>query len=563
MRALIVTGGLISEKDRSPLGVARKQLAQWRHAEQAWLDFKVKLTAAEPIALAARARRRAAGHPWGAAVERFFAAAHNLDTPELTEAVLATALAQGGVGFDAATYAEAFAAPRQFARKLAGAGLVLASTTLLRDLSEIEAVVPHLKTPHNRVVLGGALTATLARDWNGVPGVDGIAVGYGEYLVPALAEYLRSGFAHLAAPPGGRLARHAHGWVMHSGLPHGKVLDDLPVPDWGLVGRYHGRRHAMIYYESVRGCPYRCNFCNYPYLFDDAVFRYKSARRIADDWQRYRDELGVEYVTCLDSLFTMPRPRLAELCETLMRRNTGIKWICYARADDLAQPGTAAMMREAGCVQAQIGIESGAQRLLDNMNKRCTVEANAAALDACRRAGLTSVVSLIVGFPGETPETLAATYRFLRDAPPDFFFLATFSTRIESVPVLDAAHRARFALRTSGCRRTVAPYWAHATMSCTEVGDQVRDLGRRLMAERVSLNAAVFYPGLLGYDPADRAALLDFQRAAVGAGGPLAWLFDRAHRWVDRRLRADVARALRPEPAPAAPVAIDGAAAAE
>ena len=124
-------------------------------------------------------------------------------------------------------------------------------------------------------------------------------------LVPTLVRYIRSGFATLVAPVSGSVETRASTHILRSGVPNGSDLDFLPTPDWARAERDHGRKFPMVYYESVRGCPYRCNFCNYPYLFDDTRFRYKSAKKIADDWQRYREETGAQYVTCLDSLFTM------------------------------------------------------------------------------------------------------------------------------------------------------------------------------------------------------------------------------------------------------------------
>jgi len=548
-RVLVLTGGLISEKDTSFLAAAQKQRLQWRHSREAWLDLKVKLVAAEPIALGRLHRSLRGRRPgWAQAVDEFFEAADNLTTPELTEVVLATLLAREGVPYELATYAEIFAGGRRTEALLGRCDLVFASTTLLRDLSEVKAVVGRIKTATNRIVLGGPLASLLAAAWEGMPEVDGLAVGYGEFLVPALAEYWRTGFKRLKAPSRGRLDRGKATWYMYSGVPEDKSLDALPTPDWARSVRDRRRTYRMVYYESVRGCPYRCNFCNYPYLFDDSVFRYKSANRIADDWERYRQELGIRYITCLDSLFTMPHKRLVDLCDQIVRRRIDVKWICYARADDLAHPGVPEMMKAAGAHQVQIGIESGVQEMLDGMNKRCTVDANARALANCRRIGLTTVVSLIVGFPGETEDTLDRTLEFLRATPPDFFFLATFSTRVAGVPVLSPANRARFGLSVSDNLLSTAPYWKHHTMSCAHVGNHVRALALRLMEECVSLNAALFYPGLLNFRPELRDSLLTFQREAVQRYPLLRRLFDLANTFVDRRLLADVERTLGPAP---------------
>jgi anaerobic magnesium-protoporphyrin IX monomethyl ester cyclase len=199
-------------------------------------------------------------------------------------------------------------------------------------------------------------------------------------------------------------------------------------------------------------------------------------------------------------------------------------------------------MKAAGAHQVQIGIESGDPQLLANMNKACDVDANREALANCRRHNLTSVVSLVVGFPGETAASLERTYRFLEQTPPDFYFLATFSTRVAGVPLLQPENRRRFFLEVMPNLYSMAPYWRHGTMSCDEVGNHVRALDRRIMRNRVALNAALFYAGMLDYDPGQRSALLDFQRRVAQKHVLLRALFGLVHRWVDDHLRRDVAR---------------------
>ena len=538
---LVITGGLLNEKESSLWRALRKQATQWRASESAWLDLKSKAIIGESIVQAGW-HRLVAGRRLAAEAREYLSRIENLNVPELTEVVLTTLLRAEGTAYEIATVDDVFRNDRSIRAKLAVSSLVFLSTTLLRDLGEVEPVLQRITRAHNRIVLGGALASILAEKGDGIPGVDILAVGYGEILVPILVAYLRSGFRTLTAPPPASIERRRHSVVLRSGVPATRSLDALTTPDGLGAARDHGCRFPLVHYESVRGCPYRCNFCNYPYLFDDEKFRYKSARKIADDWERYRDGLGVEFISCLDSLFTLPRRRLAALCDELVRRKIGVKWICYARASDLADRDVVVMMRDAGAHQVQIGIESGDPQILFNMNKQCNVEENAMALDNCRSLGLTSVVSLVVGFPGETETSLATTYHFLRNHPPDFYFLAIFSTRVAGVPVLNDANRERFGLHVDSNPRTVAPYWHHSSMSAADVGRHVRRLNRKLIENRVALNAATFYSGLLRYSASQRNALLDFQRASVNDHQLLARGFDLLHGWIDRRLAEDMAR---------------------
>jgi len=542
-KVLIVTGGYLSGTGESLLVAAWKQLVQSRHARGSWLEAKVKATIAEPVVMGRIERRWRPGR-WSPQLLALLGARDSLGTPELTEVVLATAVAREGLAFELMTFDQLLRGGPGCRAKLRACSVVFASATFLRDLSELEPLVARLKRPWNRVVVGGALAGTLHETWEGSPNVDVLAVGYGERLVPVLAAWVRSGFRDLRPPPGGRVTRRGATTVLHAGAPPSRSLDSLARPDWALVERYHGHDYRMIHYESVRGCPYRCAFCNYPFLFDDTTFRTKSATRMADDWEFYVQTLGVEYITCLDSLFTMPRARLVAFCRELVRRQLRVKWICYARADDLCDADVVALMIEAGCVQVQIGIESGDQGQLDRMNKRTTVAENGRALETCRRLGLTTVVSLVVGYPGETRQTLRSTIDFLAAAPPDFHFLATFSTRVANVPILRPENADRHDLVTDANPRTVSPYWRHDTMSCAEAGQHTRALTCTLIDRRISLDAAMFYSGILRYDARLRDELLDFQRAAMRGAPLVTSAFDRLHAWIDRRLTADVTRAL-------------------
>jgi hypothetical protein len=241
----------------------------------------------------------------------------------------------------------------------------------------------------------------------------------------------------------------------------------------------------------------------------------------------------------------MPRRRLHELCALLLERDVRIKWICYARADDLADLETVALMKRAGCHQVQIGIESGNQQILDNMNKKCTVEKNRRGLRNCREIGLTTLVTVIVGFPGETEATVRDTFEFLRTSPPDVFYVAPFSTWAEKVPILNERNRQRFSIVTLASDvPSPAPYWKHATMSCADVGHWMRWLNRRLMEERVALEGFLFYKGLLDYDARDREALLDFQYDVATKHAPLHTLVSGLDALVHRALARDVQKRL-------------------
>jgi anaerobic magnesium-protoporphyrin IX monomethyl ester cyclase len=530
-KVLIVTGGLLHAGEKSVWTALRKQYMQFKSSKSHWLETKIKLVAAELLVYAKMSMKPSE-------VIKYLDQEHE-PIPELTEVVIADLLEREGIPFEAITYDQIFSDPSFVERMLNDTNVVFASTTLLHDMSEMMPLMKMLKRSHNRIVVGGALCGSLYKTWPGDPLVEIMAIGYGEYLMQSLAEWIKSGFQNLTPPPTGRIVDKGNTVFLFSGVPSSKDLDTLPTPDWSVAERYHGQNFKHIYYESVRGCPYRCSFCNYPFLFDDKKFRYKSAEKMAADWQHYEKELGVQYITCLDSLFTMPKKRLIRFCELLVQQKSKIKWVCYARADDLTDHSVVQLMKAAGANQVQIGLESGNQQMLDNMNKRCTVESNLEAIHNCRKYGISSLISLIVGYPGETAETLNDTLIFMRKARPDFHFLATFSVRIEEVPMFNVVNRTRFGLQRMENAYSFAPYWRHNTMCCSEAGNHVRAMGMALCKEKVSLDGALFYNNIINYKPEMREQFLDYQAKLVTGFKFSRPVFNLLNKYVDRKLKSD------------------------
>ncbi len=538
-KVLIVTGGFLSGKEGNFFEVIKRQISQWKFSKFSWLEAMVKVTSVEPILYIQTSLKKNQNE----VVKNYFKNNDLNQTPELTEALLATLLKLEGIDFEVASVNDLFVNAKLREKHLRECNTVFISTTLLRDLSEMFPILHLLKRPTNHLVVGGPLTQLLKENIKFLTQVDIVAIGHGEYLVPAIANWIRSDFSHLMPHPnsqGSKVEEIGRIKILYSGHPESSNLDMFPAANWEMMERYHQKKFPVIHYESVRGCPYRCSFCNYPYLFNENSFRYRSAIQIANDWEAYEKSMGPKIINCLDSLFTMPRKRLFELCKIISERKLLSQWVCYARAEDLADEEVCKAMKAANILQVQIGLESGSPQLLENMSKHCTLEENIKAIENCRKYGITSLVSLIVGFPGETDESIEMTYELMKKTKPDFFFIATFSTRAAGVPILSPENRKKFGIWIDENIFSVSPYWDHATMSASEVGKRVRDLQLRLMKEKISLNAFAFYAGVLGYKIEDREALLDFQAKSVLSFHFLPNFFKIAVSFIENRIASDI-----------------------
>jgi hypothetical protein len=155
----IVTGSpaLPDYDTPSPLrSMLRIQRDLFKVSNGAWLDLRIRLEIAELNAMFTLERnsRHFRDSPHRAAVDRFFSSASSLDVPELTEVAPTTFLSDEGIDFDTVSAWKVCADHHHRKHHLDECECVFLSTTLLRDLSELELVASQLKRPDNKVIVG-------------------------------------------------------------------------------------------------------------------------------------------------------------------------------------------------------------------------------------------------------------------------------------------------------------------------------------------------------------------------------------------------------------------------
>lgn len=193
-------------------------------------------------------------------------------------------------------------------------------------------------------------------------------------------------------------------------------LDKLPFPAWDLfpmevylknpIHIEFGARSINIC--AVRGCPYACSFCSRP--FGRTVVA-RSAEHIAEEINELKKDYKVGYIAFSGDHFIVSRDWIFDLCAKL--KKTKIKWGAAARVN-LVDKEMLKAMKDAGCICLGYGFESGSQQILDNMNKRVTVEQAGQAIKLTRQAGIYVMSSFMFGMVGETKETIKASLDFIR-----------------------------------------------------------------------------------------------------------------------------------------------------
>jgi len=151
-------------------------------------------------------------------------------------------------------------------------------------------------------------------------------------------------------------------------------------------------------------------------------FRARSPKSVVDELEWLRDTYGAEAFAFYDDTFTFDINRAVAICEEMKKRKFQLPWDCRTRVDRVTQ-NLLTTLRNTNCLLVHFGVESGSQKMLNAMRKGTTVEQNATAIKWAKEAGILVAISVVVGFPGETPAMLEETFDFIRRTEPDYLYM--------------------------------------------------------------------------------------------------------------------------------------------
>lgn len=220
-----------------------------------------------------------------------------------------------------------------------------------------------------------------------------------------------------------------------------RELDVLPSVDYDMVDihKYCIPTMAGRYVLSMmlsRGCPFKCTFCDAPITMGTKL-RFWSMDRIIADIRFYKEKYGVTNFVFKDSTFTAKKKWAMEFCQRLIDEKLDIKWRCNTRANLVPPPLLNAMAR-AGCYVINFGVESGDEATLKRIEKEVDLEEVVDAFERCRKLGIRTYATFLMGNPGETDESARRTLQFSKRIRPSLcmFFV---STAYPGTPMYDDA----------------------------------------------------------------------------------------------------------------------------
>jgi radical SAM superfamily enzyme YgiQ (UPF0313 family) len=206
-----------------------------------------------------------------------------------------------------------------------------------------------------------------------------------------------------------------------------KDLNAFPAHDYSLipVERFFALKGSrQIDYISSQGCRFRCAFCADPAVFNRG-WTGLSPERIADEIAFLDQRYSVDDVAFQDETFFTHAQRVNALADEFLKRNLSITWTATLRADQACRLGDElfAKVVRSGLRRVMVGVESGSQEMLDRLQKDMKLEQVRATADMCSRHGVGAIFNFIVGFPGESEQSMLATLALakeLRRSNPDF-----------------------------------------------------------------------------------------------------------------------------------------------
>lgn len=276
----------------------------------------------------------------------------------------------------------------------------------------------------------------------------------------------------LSTPPSGALYKQNEKWT-GSTIPQQVDLNAVDIPDYGILkscrinGAYLPDDFLPDYasLEEGRGCAFRCRFCSY-HVF--SPFRRKSPERVVAEMSAVKAQ-GFDNASFVGAEFIAPIKESSAVLRAIRDANLGMQIWLYARLDLLSRhPEMFDLLRDAGVKNLVFGMESGDKQILKNMKKFYDIEGMEQGAHKARKMGFELMSSIIIGYPGETAETIKATSQVLVNCNFDQVFLHALNI-LPDTALWDL--REEFGIKISK-----TGFWKHNTMALNEIPQATRNM---------------------------------------------------------------------------------------
>lgn len=228
----------------------------------------------------------------------------------------------------------------------------------------------------------------------------------------------------------------------------------------------------VTYLRTARSCAFACAFCAYPGMA--GALTLKRIETVEAELRALK-AMGGRFVVFIDDTFNVPLPRFKSLLRMMIANDFRFRWVSFLRCSNIDEEAID-LAAASGCYGVVLGIESGDQGVLDNMNKSARLDRYEWGVRELHRRGIATSASFIIGFPGETRETVERTIEFIERTSPTFYVAEQYFYSSQT-PISQRAEE--FGLRGGGYT------WQHHTMNWAESAELVGHVYRSVRNSRI------------------------------------------------------------------------------
>jgi radical SAM superfamily enzyme YgiQ (UPF0313 family) len=200
-------------------------------------------------------------------------------------------------------------------------------------------------------------------------------------------------------------------------------LDSLPFPAFDLfdIDRYmvKQREHSetrYIFLFTTRGCPFKCHYCAAG-TREYAKVRKRSPDRVIEEMKYFVDR-GYTDFYFYDDEFAIDKARAKEICRKIIASGMSVRFACY-NTTNLVDDELLQLMAAAGCKLIRFGVETGDPAIQRRMDTYLEETEIIRAFVLAHKHSIFVDAFVMVGFPGETKDSLRKTYALLKRVDPD------------------------------------------------------------------------------------------------------------------------------------------------
>jgi anaerobic magnesium-protoporphyrin IX monomethyl ester cyclase len=288
--------------------------------------------------------------------------------------------------------------------------------TAARVMQMAKTIDPEIIT----VVGGPHVTFTTEETLRNHPQIDIVGRGEGERVIKELVAGLEAG-TDLAQVPGIAFRRDAE--IVQSPLPEPVDLDALPMPAYHLLPM---QAYYFIVFEKFctvlasRGCPFNCVFCAERGFWGPG-WRPRDPDIVGEELELLHRKYGRESIWFGDDCFNVDGEHMAQICEEILRRDLKLNWYYQGRADLLIKHQEyLPLMRRAGNLMVQIGIEADSDEKLRSLRKNLTGEQVEEAIRLLRKHGIVCQGMMILGTRQDDANSILRKVEYLKWLDVDF-----------------------------------------------------------------------------------------------------------------------------------------------